>query len=114
MDETREAGGQSLWASVWSGKACPPLVHQWLPTGRAKRAGCSRSDHSHIHGSWGFLFAVLFNVQKTFGSSIDTWLSASDEILAFGELTLPVPCVASRKIQKATTQEVALEQDLLV
>lgn len=51
VGETQVAGGHTLWASAWAGAACPPFVHQRLSTGRAQRAGWSRSDHPHIHGS---------------------------------------------------------------
>lgn len=50
VGEARVAGGHTLWSSAWSGGACPPFVHQRLSTGRAQRAGRSRSDHPHIHG----------------------------------------------------------------
>ena len=58
VDETREAGGQSLWASAWSGEACPPFVHSGCPCAeRSEPSG--REAIIHISTGPGFLVVLI-------------------------------------------------------
>lgn len=57
VDETREAGGQSLWASAWAGEACTPFVQQGCPWAERSEPG-GRAAIIHISTGPGFSFAV--------------------------------------------------------